>query len=68
MLLTVFQKHQNHSDKPFMCMNNEHEMTLVPMMDTDRNIELKCLFPNCDYKMRPGQKTYLEILEKQLHV
>ena len=51
-----------------MCMNNEHEMTLVPMMDTDRNIELKCLFPNCDYKMRPGQKTYLEILEKQLHV
>ena len=68
MLLTVFQKHQNHSDKPFMCINEEHEMTLVPVMNEDRTIELKCFFSHCEFTMKPGQKTYLEILEKQLHV
>ncbi len=68
MLLTVFQKHQNESDEPFVCINKEHEMTLIPIMNEDRTIKLKCFFPNCEFTMKPGQKTYLKILEKQLYV
>jgi len=68
MLLKVFLKHQDESDKPFMCINTEHEMALVPIINEDRTIELKCFFPHCEFTMRPGQKTYLKILEKQLHV
>ena len=68
MRLSVFQKHQNESTKPFMCFNPDHEMTLVPLINDNLIVELKCFFPNCEFTMKPGQKTYLEILEKQLHV
>lgn len=68
MRLSVFQKHQNESTKPFMCFNPDHEMTLVPLINDNLIVELKCFFPHCEFTMKPGQKTYLEILEKQLHV
>jgi hypothetical protein len=66
MRLAVFQKYQNESDKPFMCYNKEHEMTLVPIINDDLEIELKCFDHNCGFSLKPGFKTYKEILDEQL--
>lgn len=68
MKLNVFQKYQQESDKPFMCIDSAHEMTLVPIINDDLIIELKCFFPHCEFSMKPGYQTYLKILEKQLYV
>jgi hypothetical protein len=68
MRLSVFQKYQNESSKPFMCINPDHEMTLVPFMTDDLVIELRCFFPDCSYKITPGLMTYKEIIEKNLNV
>jgi hypothetical protein len=66
MKLSVFTKYQRESDKPFMCINPEHEMTLVPFMTDDLIIELRCFFPECDYKMIPGLNRYKEIIDAKL--
>ena len=46
-----------------MCISPEHEMTLVPFMTDDLVIELRCFFPDCDYKMIPGLIRYKEIID-----
>jgi hypothetical protein len=68
MRLSVFQKYQNESPNPFMCINLDHEMTLVPFMTNDLIIELRCFFPDCIYKVTPGLTTYKNIIEKNLNV
>lgn len=68
MRLSVFTKYQQESNEPFMCVNPEHEMTLVPFMTDDLVIELRCFFPGCEYKMIPGLLRYKEILDKQLGI
>jgi hypothetical protein len=65
MRLSVFIKHQNNSDRPIMCMNKEHEMPLVPMVNNTLSIELKCFVPGCNYTILPGFLTYQELLDKQ---
>jgi len=67
MRLEVFQKYQNESDNPFMCSNPDHEMNLVPFINNDLQIELKCFFPECSFNLKPGLTTYQKILDKQSH-
>ena len=51
-----------------MCYNKEHEMTLVPFVNNDLEIELKCFFPQCGFSIKPGLITYKKIIEKNLNV
>ena len=66
MKLSVFTEYQRNSDNPFMCINPEHEMTLVPFITDDLIIELRCFFPKCDYKMIPGLNRYKEIIDAKI--
>ena len=66
MRLAVFTKHQQESKTPFMCINPDHEMALVPFMTEDLNIELKCFFPACTYKITPGLMTYTDIINGKI--
>ena len=49
-----------------MCIYPEHEPTLVPLINNNLEIELKCFFPNCEYKMIPGLDRYKEIIDAEL--
>ena len=66
MKLSVFTKDQRESNKPFMCIYPEHEPTLVPLINNNLEIELKCFFPNCEYKMIPGLDRYKEIIDAEI--
>ena len=67
MRLSVFTEYQKTSDKPFLCSNTDHEMVLVPFMTEDLNVELRCFYPECDYKIIPGLLTYTAIMTKQIN-
>jgi hypothetical protein len=67
MKLSVFTKYQRESTQPFMCINPEHEMTLVPFMTTDLVIQLECFFPECGYKIIPGIAMYNKILNSDIN-
>ncbi len=68
MRLSIFQKHQNESTKPFMCFNPDHEMTLVPLINDNLIVELKCFFPDCGFSLKPGYETYLKLIKEQTNV
>ena len=68
MRLSVFIDYQNNSSDPYMCYNKEHEMRLVPFVNNDLEIELKCFFPQCGFSIKPGLITYKKIIEKNLNV
>ena len=65
MRLAVFIKYQTESDKPFMCINEDHAMPLVPTMTNDLVIELRCFVSGCEYKFIPGLMSYDQIIESQ---
>ena len=64
MRLSVFTKYQNESDKPFMCYKEDHSMPLVPIMNEDLSIELKCFVDKCGFSIKPGLLRYKEIVDK----
>jgi len=68
MKLSVFIQYQSESDKPFMCIDQEHLMPLVPFMTDELVIELRCFVLGCDYKITPGLLRYEEIINQQKKV
>jgi hypothetical protein len=68
MRLSVFTKYQEESDKPFMCIYEDHAMPLVPFMTDDLIIELRCFVPGCHYKILPGLMRYKEILDNTMQI
>lgn len=66
MNLAPFIKKQE-SDKPFMCINEDHAMPLVARINLDDEIELKCFVGHCDYRLKPGLSMYDQILKEFPH-
>lgn len=64
MRLSVFTQYQNESDEPFMCYKEDHSMPLVPIMNNDLTISLKCFVDKCGFNLNPGLATYNEIQKK----
>lgn len=63
MKLSVFIKNQVEGSNPFMCIDKEHAMPLVPFMTEELNVELKCFVNNCGFKIIPGLDSYEKILK-----
>lgn len=51
-----------------MCFNPDHEMTLVPLINDNLIVELKCFFPDCGFSLKPGYETYLKLIKEQTNV
>jgi hypothetical protein len=68
MRLKIFIRHQNESSQPFMCINTDHAMPLIPLITDDLNIILKCFIKDCGYVYYPGLLVYEKILKEQLNV
>ena len=64
MKLDPFVKYQKNSNTPYMCINEEHAMPLVAMINLDDEIELKCFVNHCDFKIKPGLDSYTKILKE----
>ena len=63
MKLDPFVKYQK-SDKAYMCINSDHAMPLVAMINLDDEIELKCFVRYCDFKIKPGLNMYEKVLKE----
>ena len=68
MKLSVFIKNQVEGPKPFLCVDKDHAMPLVPFMTEELNVELRCFVPKCDFKISPGLDTYDKILKDLANV
>lgn len=68
MRLSVFKRWQEESKDPFMCFNSDHSMPLVPFMNENLIVELKCFVNGCNYKYIPGLLKYEEIQDRLMNV
>ena len=64
MKLEPFVKFQRDSKNPYMCINIDHLMPLVAMINLDDEIELKCFTKHCDFKIKPGLYMWDEVLKE----
>ena len=63
MRLSVFVKNQVEGPNPYMCVDRDHIMPLVPYMTDNLDIELRCFVRNCNFKVIPGLDAYEKILK-----
>ena len=50
---------------PWRCIDQSHEMFLIPDYNNEtRDIEIKCIFPECTFKIIPGYNFYKDMVEK----
>ena len=63
MNLEVFIKYQL-TDKAFMCINKDHAMPLVPSINIEDKIQLRCFTGDCDFKILPGLAAYETIVKE----
>lgn len=66
MKLDPFVRYQRNSKDPYMCINQEHLMPLVAMINLDDEIELKCFVQFCDFKIKPGLDAYQRVMKEYL--
>ena len=62
--LDKFVEYQNTSKNPYKCINVEHAMNLIPVVNLDLEIELRCFAGHCDFKIKPGLNAYEKILKE----
>ena len=67
-------KHQDYSTyyqmslqglvDPWLCIDKTHLTYMVPIYDDDSDdTVIICIFPSCDYKIRPGISFYQKMME-----
>ena len=68
MILKVFKRYQEESLSPFMCINDDHAMPLVPYLTDDLIVKLKCFVYGCNYTFTPGSALYEKIKKSLTNV